>query len=671
MRQMVNFPILNRLDITDYGLFPGSDVAGTGLHAQFNAGLTLVIGANGLGKSTFVSVIYRLLTGPFDIPALAGQINLGNASLDATELPRYDRSVFAQRVADGARNAKARLSFQLGSHALVVERRLNNLSLSAFEVDGSTRELKEEAFQNEVAQLVGVWSFGDWILLLRHLVFYFEDRRALVWDASAQRQILRFLFLPAATARKWTENARTILELDSRMRNLSAATTREQRSLAVSEFKTQSGQDIRQQLSELEKEQTADEQQRDRLNDDVVGLEAQRQQARLRVLQVEQEHESRFREMERARLTSISARFPNLSETARYILAQLFTDKTCLVCGTVVPAAVEEYASRVERKMCVVCGTDLSGIGRDAIPAEIADKQIETVSASLKGLQQDLDQARRLLEEVRIQYQSHLNRIEQLEANIAERSNQIESLIKRLPPGEMELHRQRTELAAMRSRVGILREELGEMRQVFSSFMEGVRREMAVQSEDVKRSFDQYAEGFTLELCHLVWSSRKAQLGQTGDFIEFPAFDVEMTGTDFQTAVRRTGPEQVSESQREFIDLAFRMALMSACGSSGIGTLVVDAPESSLDAVFVGRATNVLSRFAIGGGGNNRLVVTSNLVEGQLLPGLIKSAMTGTDKHSRIIDLFAIAIPTAAVVKLREEYNQLRVRLLNDTGARN
>ena len=76
---------------------------------------------------------------------------------------------------------------------------------------------------------------------------------------------------------------------------------------------------------------------------------------------------------------------------------------------------------------------------------------------------------------------------------------------------------------------------------------------------------------------------------------------------------------------------------MSACGSSGIGTLVVDAPESSLDAVFVGRATNVLSRFAIGGGGNNRLVVTSNLVEGQLLPGLIKSAMTGTDKHSRII----------------------------------
>src|ERR1019366_5373275 len=106
--------------------------------------------------------------------------------------------------------------------------------------------------QSEIARLVGVWSFGGWILLLRHLMFYFEDRRALVWDASAQRQILRFLFLPPSTARKWTEDERVILELDSRMRNLSAALTREERALAGNEFKTRVGVDIRQQLSELE-----------------------------------------------------------------------------------------------------------------------------------------------------------------------------------------------------------------------------------------------------------------------------------------------------------------------------------------------------------------------------------------------------------------------------------
>jgi energy-coupling factor transporter ATP-binding protein EcfA2 len=619
---MVNFPVLSRLDISGYGLFPGSEATGTGLHVEFQPGLTLIIGANGLGKSTLVNIIYRMLSGPFDIPGVVGQINLGNASLEATELYRAERGVFAQRVSDGARNANARLSFQLGADVAVVERRLSNLALTLFEVNGVSLDVKEDVFQSEIARLVGVWSFGDWILLLRHLVFYFEDRRALVWDASAQRQILRFLFLPATTAKKWTEDSREVLELDSRMRNLSAATTREQRALATNEFKTQSGKDIRQRLGELENDQRGDEERRDRLNDAVAGLEAQRQKARLRVLQVEQEHEARFREMERAKLISISARFPSLSETARYILAQLFTDETCLVCGTSVPSVVDEYTSRIERKTCIVCGTDLSARTMLFPAAEEADKHVEEVRASLGDIDKGVEEARTILGEAKNQYAVHVTEIQELEAGIADRSNQMEDLIRRLPPAEAELHRQRTELGAMRGRVAILREELKTKREVFSAFMEGARREMATQSEGVKNSFDRYAGGLTLELCRLVWSSRKAALGQTGELIEFPAFDVEMTGTDFQTAVRRTGPEQVSESQREFIDLAFRMSLMSECGSGGVGTLIVDAPESSLDAVFVSRATNVLSRFAQGGSGNNRLIVTSNLVEGQLLPGL-------------------------------------------------
>jgi len=39
---------------------------------------------------------------------------------------------------------------------------------------------------------------------------------------------------------------------------------------------------------------------------------------------------------------------------------------------------------------------------------------------------------------------------------------------------------------------------------------------------------------------------------------------------------------------------------------------VIDAPESSLDAVFVTRAADVLTRFAADGG--NRLLITSNLI---------------------------------------------------------
>ena len=73
--------------------------------------------------------------------------------------------------------------------------------------------------------------------------------------------------------------------------------------------------------------------------------------------------------------------------------------------------------------------------------------------------------------------------------------------------------------------------------------------------------------------CNLVWSPQKDKVGQMGESIEFPAFELNMTGSNFPSPMRRNGPDQVSESQREFIDLSFRMALMYVAGQSGIGSL--------------------------------------------------------------------------------------------------
>jgi hypothetical protein len=260
-------------------------------------------------------------------------------------------------------------------------------------------------------------------------------------------------------------------------------------------------------------------------------------------------------------------------------------------------------------------------------------------------------------------YHAHFNEIQELNTKIAERSRRIDSLIRRLPPAEAEVHKQRSELAAMRSRVEVLRTDLVAKRRAFRDFVEEISRGLASQSERIKQTFDSCAEGFLLETCRLTWSPQKARVGETGDLIEFPAFELEMTGADFPSPVRRSGPEQVSESQREFIDLAFRMALMAVAGSSQAGSLVIDAPESSLDAVFVTRAADVLSRFAEPDRGN-RLIITSNLIEGRLIPTLIAKATQPGDRMSRIVDLFAIATPTVAVRRLRNEYDAVRAAVL-------
>jgi energy-coupling factor transporter ATP-binding protein EcfA2 len=651
---MINFPIFNKLDIEGYGLYPGTK-SSPGLHFDFRPGLTLIVGANGLGKTTLITVLYRLLTGPNDIPGLVGRSELGNVDLEIRKIPASDRRIFADRVVGGAKTSTARVSLSIGEHSITIERILGNLELLSFEVDGEQEANDENSFQERISTMVGVWSFSDWILLLRHLVFYFEDRRSLVWDATAQRQLLRFLFLPATTAEKWTQSERAILELDSSVRNRQFSITRQEAELSQTEDRAKSGAEVRQELKALQQLQDADTKKRDSVNDALVSAEARRGSTRLRYIKAEQEREARYRELERSKLTAVEARFPAHSDTARYIVAQLLSEGDCLVCGTHVPKTAAELDRRIKHEQCVICGSDNAPREGHVSDVKVADRRVDKNLAALRKIEPDLAEARESLDAAEREYASLVEDAAKLDADVTKRSQRIDGLVRQLPPEEAELHKQREELSMMRTRLAKMRADLVKLRTAFSKFVEDESRALVNRSGAIKQSFDRYAEGFLLEQCTLIWSPHKARIGQGGELIEFPAFELDMTGTDFPSPVRRSGPEQVSESQREFIDLAFRMSLMEVAGSVGAGSLIIDAPESSLDAVFVSRAANVLARFAKPSKGN-RLIITSNLVEGDLIPELLIASSPVKTRLSRLIDLFKVAEPTAAIRELSAEY---------------
>lgn len=660
---MIKFPVFEGLEVRNFGLYPGK-AAHPGLSVDFKPGLTLVLGANGLGKTTLVSVIFRLLTGPFDIPALMSRADLGNASLKVTGLSPSAKAVFAQRVVDGARDATARLCFNIGQDELVVERRLRDLALINFSVNGIAKATNDlSVYQPTIAKMVGLWSFGDFILLLRHMIFYFEDRRELVWDSSAQRQLLRTLLLPPAVAQTWTEDEREILELDSRMRNLRFAAYREEQALATVETKVKRGANVREELKTLEPLQTTDIARREKLDNVFVELDSRRQQARLRLLKAQQERESRYREFERAKLRAVEARFPQHSATARYILEQLFAEAECLVCGQNVPQAAALLEKRIADDDCVVCGSNLSVSSVEIPAAKLADRRVKKAQASLDQIEPELAAAEQLLAAAEGDFDKTRLELAELDAKIGERTARIDLLVQRLPPDQQEIHKQRAELASMRSRVEALTKELAEKRAAFSKFVDTQSGIMAQRSAAIMAAFSDFAGGFLLETVNLIWAPQRTRIGQTGEPIEFPAFELDMTGANFPTAVRRSGPDHVSESQREFIDLAFRMALMQIASADGSSSLVIDAPESSLDAVFVTRAADVLARYA-DSSRDNRLIATSNLVEGELIPELLKRSAPAGDRLSRVVDLFSIAEPTAAIRERRSDYDRIMKALL-------
>jgi energy-coupling factor transporter ATP-binding protein EcfA2 len=661
---MTAFPIFKRLSTAGYGLYPGTKKE-PDLEVEFQSGLTLVLGANGLGKTTLVNLLYRMCTGPYELPkpVLEGGGELRGKRLQASKLTGNRRMEFADRVHDGAVRATAALDFELGEAIVSTERSLRNLELIRLECNGVEQEPQEDSFQKLICERAEVNAFVDWILLLRHLTFYFEDRRSLVWDPSAQKQILHLLFLSRRVSSEVRESERDVRRLDSNMRNMQWTISSQETELATSEDALSVEGDTKKQFVKLKREQERDQAKLNELNETIVEMTLARERAQLEAVKAEGGHESAARNLERHQFTAIEHAFPSSSDTAKYLISQLISDNECLACGSKSPRAASTLKGRLSAHRCVLCNSSVATKKpKAASPRTIekARKDLERAAAQLDGADARRHEAERELD-------GQMDAIEVLRSKVAERSVQIEAVASQLPPGDVDVDEQRTELAAMRAQLETMKRDLSNRRQRLARLVQRTSQSIVDHADDVRAAFESYAQDFLLEDCQLIWSPQKEQVGETGARIPFPAFKLEIGGSDFDSPVRRDGPGQVSESQREFIDLSFRMALMQVAGVRSRGSVVIDAPESSLDAVFVKRAAEVLVRFA--DEPENRVVITSNLIEGNLIPKLIKLGGIKSESSDRVVDLLKVAAPTAATRLLGSDYAEVRKDLFKRAKA--
>lgn len=646
MHNAIHFPIVQHLSVNDYGLYPGTR-SKPGLELSFSPGLTLVVGTNGLGKTTLATLLFRMLSGPFDLSGnTLSSAELGGASLDAIQLSSRARSMFADRVSDRAANAVAVLDVELGGKTLQISRSMKTLTLSRLTVDGADIAPNEADLHSILVGLSGLSSYGDWLMFLRQLVFYFEDRRSLVWDASAQHQVFRMLFLPPAESKELYEEERRILEMDSRIRNDRAALTRLQDRVAKDDEKQSQGEELSGRVQSLEPLQLRDEAKRAQLIKDIDEVDEQRRSLRRQLLEAE-DHSSRLQEqLEDVRLRIIHDQFPSKAETAKYLLSLLMLDGKCAVCSSGHPGLAEALDERISHAQCVLCGSPSNDDHLEQIPAADVES-LDSIRDALERSRVRVDQLQIELTAASGSYEVQSNHLIQLTDQIKSRDQLLSTLRQALPEKEDKQLQAKNELGALQSKIDQDRIELDVLTGAFIRRTQVFNERVQARVSEIKRAFGTYAQGFLYETVALKWTPRMRRLGQLQK-IDSASFELDMGGTDFEAVHRREGPGAVSESQREFIDLAFRMALIEVAGQGAGGTLVIDAPESSLDAVFVERAAAVLCRFGRAGG-PNRLMIASNLVDGRLLPELIRLGVPEAEQDQRLLNLLDVAVPTAAV----------------------
>jgi hypothetical protein len=442
------------------------------------------------------------------------------------------------------------------------------------------------------------------------------------------------------------------------MRNLRAALSKEQAAAADAEIKVRGSGEVRRQLEVLQEYQLIDRPRLGELDRRLLGVSDELQAARLTHLKTEMDAEHAYRGLERLQLLAIDAAFPTSDESVRYLYAKIFSDNRCLACGNSAPESAAASQERLAENRCLVCGTSLVSAAVAPISGAALSRAREHVTETETSSRSALEQ----LEQVSAEHARLVAAFRILSASVASRDSEIQALVNRLPPEDAALIEQYAELSSLNSRVMAQTTELAELRSSFTAFIDVANRRIARSRRKIADTFQSFAGDFLLEDCKLVWALHKDRLGESGELIDFPGFELDLSSTNRSDMTRRDGPDQVSESQREFIDLAFRMTLMTAATRECVGSLVIDAPESSLDAVFVSRAAEVLSRFA-DPDSDNRLVITSNLIDGDLIPALMAHACIRTGKDPRVVDLLSLAAPTAAVTSHRADYEHVRRRL--------
>jgi hypothetical protein len=148
----------------------------------------------------------------------------------------------------------------------------------------------------------------------------------------------------------------------------------------------------------------------------------------------------------------------------------------------------------------------------------------------------------------------------------------------------------------------------------------------------------------------------------TGEIrLSFPAYKAEMVAANRPGFVRRDDPSDVSESQRELIDLAFRLSLVRVAAPGTSATFIMETPEASLDGVAMTRVGKALAEFAAVS--DNRLIVTSNLSNAGLITGLFGGSSSSdaetASRRERVLNLLKVAAPNRALELNRGEYEQL------------
>lgn len=597
----MKLPKINRIIIENFSLYKLKRK----IEIDMQDGVMCLAGANGLGKSTFISIVSYAMTGVVVPPDIDFK-SLNSMTELFKKASNFADSFFEGRIDERDRmQAQVTVEFVLGHYLYTITREFFSsadlLKFSRKDYEGnetiSENQSLFEQYTNYFVQDSELSSFEQFIFMQTYVLTFDESKKLLFWDEDVMNRVMYLFFsIDAGSAQRADTLRKNIKRFESNMRNIQWEISKVEKRLGklnsngvVTEQEMNEIEAACNEIETIEKERNN----KKRLLEETI---AKCNEAKLRVDDnaLKQSEAKNQYEQQFASLYTSSGISVENDEKIQYSLKQIILQLT------------ENEEADISEQV-----TNL----RLSIVGAIKQKRVENDQATLDKVKETDEYIKQLKEQGKAFYETYARllteqksikeEIEQISLRIANFTNENETILSKKSAIQQGRQVQK-EIEALRLNIEQLRKEKEEAennrnksQEELKPLDEAMRQRFASVAETFIPTFQNYAKSF-------IGLDIDVDLRNVNGLASLV---VNVNGSD------RRLRYQLSESQQYFLDIALRFSLIENAIKDR-AYMLIDTPEGSLDVAYESRAGKMFADFVAKG---YSVIMTANINTSQLL----------------------------------------------------
>lgn len=613
-------PTLKRVKITNYSLY-NSDI-----DYEFIDGLNLIIGGNGVGKTTFISILKYALIGLYkkdlDVKVYKGEkrlirgryANCNTYFRNRTSGKETDKdgcvelwflinetSFYVKRSLYNAQILEAAYTYNQEFHAIQGESLRQDL-YKGYEITDNTEEYINNLqynYEKIVAKTANLADFDDFIFFVNQILLFGESRETVLWSKEVQERLLSS-FLNDATL----EKRRKECSLEAKYQDSIARHKQEEIKAilrVINQIKRSDGiGDNTNKILLAEKIERLKSKEQN-IHDASEELQNKISAIYKEVSDISNNINDKEREKERIEDKYNREYWPGINPKYSIYKRQYIGNKICPICNA--DLGKTNIIDAVGK--CFFCHTAINNDNNGSIKIKKINDELNLLMENRKKYEKNISEFEKELNKLDSEYRKIKVQLFncQNKMRIFERSSDTDDT------------KNESSYMAMLNRIDELKidkENASKMSDKFQNecreIMQNIEENMLDITRNISDIFSEFAGAFMKLPCYLTLEKTKESKLK----LFLPVIDNKT----------RYDAEELSESQRFFVDYSFRMSILSFfydCASF----YICETPDSSLDISYEENAVNIFMKYLEK---PNSLILTSNLNNSTFIKCILKKA---------------------------------------------